>query len=33
MDWLNWWIIGAVSVSTLYIAVRLLLRHFFPPDT
>jgi hypothetical protein len=33
MDWLNWWIVGAVSLVTLYIAVRLVLRYYFPPDT
>ena len=26
-------IVGAVSVITLYVAVRLALRHYFPPDT
>jgi hypothetical protein len=33
MDWLNWWMIAAVGLVTLYIAVRLVLRHYFPPDT
>jgi hypothetical protein len=31
MDWLNWWIVGAVSLVTLYGAARLVLRHYFPP--
>lgn len=26
-------IIGAVSLLALYVAVRLALRHYFPPDT
>jgi hypothetical protein len=33
MDWLNWWIVGAVSLVTLYVAARLVLRHYFPPDS
>jgi hypothetical protein len=34
MDSPNWWIVGAVCLATtLYIAVRLVLRHYFPPDT
>jgi hypothetical protein len=32
MDWLNWWIVAALIVVTLYVAVRLVLRHHFPPD-
>jgi hypothetical protein len=31
MDWLNAWIIGVAIVVALYIAVRLTLRHYFPP--
>jgi hypothetical protein len=27
------WIIGAAIVVALYVAVRLVLRHYFPPDT
>jgi hypothetical protein len=27
------WIIGVAIVIALYIAVRLVLRHYFPPDT
>jgi hypothetical protein len=33
MDWLNWWIVGAVGFVTLYVAVRLVLRHYNPPDS
>ncbi|MEH2611847.1 hypothetical protein [Bradyrhizobium sp. AZCC 1693] len=33
MDWLNWWIIAVVSLVTLYVAARLVLRHYSPPDT
>jgi hypothetical protein len=33
MDWLNWWIVGAVGLVTLYVAVRLVLRHYCPPDS
>ena len=33
MDWLKWRIVAAVSLVTLYVAVRLVLRHYFPPDT
>jgi hypothetical protein len=33
MDWLNWWIVGAVSLVALYVAARLVLRHYFPPDS
>ena len=33
MDWLNWWIIALVGIVTRYVAARLTLRHYFPPDT
>jgi hypothetical protein len=33
MDWLNWWIVGAVGVIMRYVVVRLVLRHYFPPDS
>ena len=33
MDWLNWWIVASVSLATLHVAVRLVLRLYFPPDT
>jgi hypothetical protein len=33
MGWMNWWIFTAVCLVTLYVAVRLALRHYFPPDT
>jgi hypothetical protein len=33
MDWLNWWIVAAVSLVTLYAVARLALRYYFPPDT
>jgi hypothetical protein len=33
MDWLNSWIIGSVGLVTLYVAVRLVLRHDLPPDS
>jgi hypothetical protein len=27
---MDWWIIGAVSLVTLYVEARLVLRHYFP---
>jgi hypothetical protein len=33
MDWLNSWIVGVAIVVALYIAARLTLRHYFPPDS
>jgi hypothetical protein len=33
MDWLNWWLLALVGLVTSYVAVRLVLRHYFPPDT
>jgi hypothetical protein len=33
MGWLNWLIVAALIVVLLYVAVRLVLRHYFPPDS
>jgi hypothetical protein len=33
MSRLEWWIVGAVGVVTLYVSVRLVLRFYFPPDS
>jgi hypothetical protein len=33
MDWLNWWVVTLAIIIALYVAVRLVLLHYFPPDT
>jgi hypothetical protein len=33
MDWFSWWLVILGAGVALYLAGRLVLRHYFPPDT